>query len=93
MAGTAGWSAPASCSPPATGVSPAGPARPDAGVPADKSVYDSVSFADARHGWIVANHYQLLATSDGGTTWQVIMSLPLQTDRSAHRRSRFRAES
>ena len=46
---------------------------PDAGLSADRSVYDSVSFADAKHGWIVANHYQLLATSDGGRTWQVIL--------------------
>ena len=34
--------------------------------------YDSVSFSDARQGWIIANHTALLTTSDGGTTWQAV---------------------
>jgi photosystem II stability/assembly factor-like uncharacterized protein len=34
--------------------------------------YNAVSFSDAQHGWIVANHTTLLTTSDGGTTWQPI---------------------
>lgn len=34
--------------------------------------YNAVSFSDARHGWIIANHTALLTTSDGGATWQVV---------------------
>ena len=35
--------------------------------------YSSVSFADVRHGWLVANNSELLATSDGGATWQAVV--------------------
>jgi photosystem II stability/assembly factor-like uncharacterized protein len=34
--------------------------------------YSDISFADAEHGWIVANHRELLATSDGGKTWALV---------------------
>ena len=37
--------------------------------------FDAVSFADAKHGWIVVWHQALLATSDGGTTWEVVKSV------------------
>jgi photosystem II stability/assembly factor-like uncharacterized protein len=47
--------------------------------PVEKSwrLLDSLSFADAEHGWILSGHNRsLLMTSDGGTTWSMGPPIP-----------------